>query len=185
VEVIDPQKFAEENPNSVFRLTNVAMMNPGVCIICGSSGGDGRQFIDTGKTFDWWGVVYWCTFCLEEVAKLLGLKDVSEREAFALELEQKAINADSKFQAAQEQIDAYRVLLRNCNCSGADFDSNASAPVSVDGETDSEAESHVGDDGESAGLEGSGDISETSGDSESVDESGAAKSSRRSRKPAE
>jgi hypothetical protein len=45
---------------------------PGRCIVCGSPGGDGRKFIDFGLSMEFYGSVYFCTFCFTEGMNIQG-----------------------------------------------------------------------------------------------------------------
>lgn len=179
--VIDPDKFAEENPNSRFRISNVAQFAPGTCILCKSAGGDGRQFIDLGITVEWFGAMYFCTFCITEAASLLGLGDISalkEMSAERSEKYQKALFANAEL---REQLNATRILLRNCHCDDSNPSYRDVVDVSVVEEADDSASEITGDSDESGSVEEPGDISEASGDDESVsDESAKPKRGRRS-----
>lgn len=164
----ETESLAEANPNSRFRVLNVAVKKPGTCFVCKSDGGDERQFVDFGKTVDWYGVVYICTFCVSEVAKILGLMPIAEREAFERELEEKVINANSMTEALEEQVNAARILLRNCRCGDSDSSDSVTYPVQVDVESDSEPEQDFGDADESSDVKEPGDVSESSVDDDGV-----------------
>jgi hypothetical protein len=164
IEPVDVQRIAEENPTSRFKITNVAVMNPGVCFVCGSSGGDSRQFVDYGKTIDFYGVVYVCTFCIAEVAKLLGFLNRKPFEEEIDQLQNGCIQRDLEIDNLQEQLNAARILLRNCHC-----DPDSTNPTVLDSlEADPEPESDDPDVDESGDVEGFGDVSESSSDDEPV-----------------
>ena len=116
---VDVEKSAEENPNSRFRVLDTALLPPGVCALCGSSGGDGRQFVDFGKTMNWYGTIYFCTFCVAEAAKLLGFIGSRPLEI----LTETYLSLKDKYEAHKlvcgEQLNAAMVLLRNCTCSNS------------------------------------------------------------------
>lgn len=65
--------MASPDPSSrIFVIEGSAPLAPGVCTICGSCGGDGRKFIDFGHHMDFYGRVYYCSTCFEEVTSYLG-----------------------------------------------------------------------------------------------------------------
>ena len=173
---VDAEKVAEENPNSRFRILDVAQLKPGVCALCASSGGDGRQFVDFGKSVDWYGVVYFCTFCVIEAAKLLGLTITqAEFDGMAKGYGDEIESADDRWVKAQEEIRAFRLLLRNCRCNDDDNVSDDYSPSETSSE---DSEESVGDSNrivegsdvepddpvESSGVEESGDVPEASVD---------------------
>lgn len=47
-------------------------MKPAKCILCGSVGADGRPFVDMGLYLDWYGVVYFCSYCMVAISNKLG-----------------------------------------------------------------------------------------------------------------
>lgn len=166
IERVDVEKVAEEFPQSRFRITNEPILNPGICVVCGSSGGDGRQFADFGKTQDWFGVFYLCTFCIAEVAKMMGLTDRKPFEEEINSLQNGCVKRDLEIQEIREQINAARILLRNCHCDNSDLISNDNIPDAVVVEDSEGSEGSSDDDGESPGVEESGDFSEASVDGE-------------------
>lgn len=164
MDVIDPEKFAEENPNSRFRILNAAILAPGTCILCKSAGGDGRQFIDLGIQVDWFGAIYFCTYCIGEAATLLGFE---KSDGLAkLKAVNDLIEAQQKIFELQEQLNASRVLLRNCHCGDSVPSYSDVVDVSVVEETDDSVSDSIADGDESSGIEESGDLSDSSGDDE-------------------
>ena len=113
---VDALKVAEENPHSRFTILDSPIKKPGVCALCTSPGGDGRQFVDFGKSVEWYGVVYFCTFCISEAARLLGF--VSPDEVNVKNTQINGLNDilgetnDERGQFA-EAYDAAMVLLRD------------------------------------------------------------------------
>lgn len=158
VEPVDVEKVAEENPQSRFRIINAPIHKPGVCALCGSAGGDGRQFIDFGKTMDWYGVVYFCTFCIIEAGYLLGLHSTGASENLIAELQGRFESQKLQLDNALEQLNATRVLLRNCHCDDPDPVSDDSVPDAVVVEDSEESEGNSDDNTESTGVEEFGDI---------------------------
>lgn len=55
-------------PTSLVQIVNTPVAEPGKCVVCGSTGDAFRKFIDFGFTIDYYGVVYFCTFCFVEIA---------------------------------------------------------------------------------------------------------------------
>jgi hypothetical protein len=178
IEPVDVEKVTEENPQSRFRILDVAIHKPGVCALCGSAGGDGRQFVDFGKTMDWYGVVYFCTFCVGEAAQLLGFERKSNWVTAEANLQKEISDVDDRYVDAKVKLDAAMVLLRNCTCANSD----SGVPIVEIPEADViESESndpYESNSDESDSVEGSDGVSEPSGD----DESEPTPRSRRTRK---
>jgi hypothetical protein len=55
-----------------FRIVPAPTQEPGICISCGSSRTDDRDYIDFGLDKDFLGTVYFCTFCMTECANTIG-----------------------------------------------------------------------------------------------------------------
>lgn len=110
---IDVEKVTEENPQSRFRLVNVPVLSPGTCILCKSAGGDGRQFIDLAVQVTWVGALYFCTFCITEAAKLIGLDQTYSFEDAKEKLRVQNSDLARELVNSSEQLSAYRVLLRD------------------------------------------------------------------------
>lgn len=168
VEPVDVEKVAEENPQSRFRILDTAIKHPGTCVMCLSPGGDGRQFVDFNRTDTWYGVVYVCTFCLAEAARLLNFAPKSTYELALTNQQAEISNLDDMVVEARTDLDAYRRLLRNCNCSSSDSGSAESNSVSVDVESDGEGSDGTSNSDESGSVEGVDDVPGTSG-AESTD----------------
>lgn len=170
VYAVDAAKVADENPQSRFKVCDVAALKPGVCALCGSAGGDGRQFVDFGKTMDWYGVVYFCTFCVSEAAKLLGFGLKSNWISAEQYLQDEISAGDDRYIEAKVKLDAAMVLLRNCTCS----DSGVGIPTKEEpeeqhegyGDSSPNVDSPATDESDADELslvEGPDDISESSG----------------------
>lgn len=164
----ETDRLTEENPNSRFRVLNVAIKKPGTCFVCKSDGGDERQFVDFGKTVDWYGVVYICTFCVSEVAKMLGLGSVEALESKIKEQAGIIEHYESEYDLVVEQRNAARILLRNCRCSDGDSSDSVTYPVQVDVESDPEPEQDSTDADEPGDVQEPGDVSESSVDDDGV-----------------
>lgn len=176
---VDIEKVQEENPQSRFRISNVAQLAPGVCALCGSPGGDGRQFVDFGKTMNWYGVVYFCTFCVAEVAALLGFahRGLFDEEINALQ--NGCSERDLEALGLKEKLDAAMVLVRNCTCSDSGIGIPSLEISEADVIDDESADEDESDVDESDPVEGSDDISATS-DSDDEPESKPARRARKS-----
>jgi hypothetical protein len=202
---VDAVKVAEENPHSRFTILDSPIKKPGVCALCTSPGGDGRQFVDFGKSVEWYGVVYFCTFCVSEAAALLGFAPMSNWTNAEHNLQQSISEVDDLYVDAKVKLDAAMVLLRdhlNGDCLPsvpADEISEAELvePDNSDGSDSEERDAElqelelvVGDDGppvedesdsdELAPKQGSDDIPADSGD----DKFTASGRRRRTTKPA-
>lgn len=164
---IDVEKVAEENPQSRFRILDLAIRKPGVCFVCRSDGNDERQFVDFGKTVEWYGVVYICTFCASEVAKLLNFVPSGELEEIS-GLHIAVSQRDCEIELLKEQLNAARVLLRNCRCGDSDSSDSVTYPVQVDVESNPEPEPNFDDPDESGDVKESGDVPEASVDDDGV-----------------
>lgn len=53
-------------------ILDAPVMNPGTCAICGTSRNDDRKYIDLGLDVDFIGVIYFCTFCIQELVNRIG-----------------------------------------------------------------------------------------------------------------
>lgn len=168
---LETEKVHEENPNSRFRLLDVAIKKPGTCLVCKSDGSDERQFVDFGKTVDWYGVVYVCTFCLSEVAKLLGLQNVSNLTAELVRYEKAVQDFGTQNAELSEALSASRLLLRNCHCGDGNSGDSVPDSLPLDEKFDSIPEQSAFDLDESGDVEGSGDVSESSVDDDTEPES--------------
>lgn len=106
----------ELSPQSRFSVHDNPDVAPGKCAVCASVGGDGRKFIDFGMQLDWYGAVYFCTFC---VAELAGAGGFVATEHFNKAVEQnglltKELNATNE--SFRNYRDATRTMLRGCVC---------------------------------------------------------------------
>lgn len=66
-----------------FQVVPAPIQVPGTCSSCGSSSNEDRDYVDFGLTLDFYGVVYFCTFCFNECANALGY--ISPEQARILE----------------------------------------------------------------------------------------------------
>lgn len=158
IEPVDAEKVNEENPNSRFRVLDNPILAPGTCIMCKSAGGDGRQFVDLGITVDWFGCLYFCTYCVAEAGKLIGLEPKSNWVEAEANLQREISRVDDLYVDAKAKLDAARVLLRNCYCGMPNPNDGVPASVSVDEQFDPEPEPNSDDSDESGSEQGTDDI---------------------------
>lgn len=193
---VDVEKVAEENPQSRFRILNAPIKKPGTCFVCKSSGGDGRQFVDFNKTLEWFGVVYLCTFCAQEIVTLLGFAPSDVFNGAIDGLRSDLSNSDDLYVETKGKLDAAMVLLRNhlngdCHpvsdlleipeAELVEFGDPVPDVEGSESPSDEHDESPTGDESdpdESAPLEGPDDVSGPTGDDEPI----AARTRRRSSK---
>lgn len=84
---------------------------PGTCMLCGTSRTDDRQYIDIGKDIQFVGVIYFCTFCMTEIANALGCLMPEQAKALEDELDaarQRILEFNEKDQALNGAIDTLR-----------------------------------------------------------------------------
>lgn len=95
-------------PSGRFQYVDIPSALPGVCIVCGSVGGvgsDGRKFIDFGFSVDYYGQVYFCSFCFVEALGPLGWSTPERVEHYkGMIAEQKELN---------QRLEAENVKLRS------------------------------------------------------------------------
>lgn len=106
----------ELSPQSRFTVHNNPDVAPGKCAVCSSVGGDDRQFIDFGMQLDWYGAVYFCTFCVRELAAAGGFVSVENykkvlEQSQSLKSELSVVN-----ESFRDYRDATRTMLRGCVC---------------------------------------------------------------------
>jgi hypothetical protein len=56
-----------------YRVTDVPDTQPGKCTNCGASRQDGRKYIDIGVDVEFYGVVIFCSLCIADFNRTLGL----------------------------------------------------------------------------------------------------------------
>lgn len=129
-----------ENPNAL----------PGYCCVCHSAGGDGRQFIDFGFQLDVFGAVYFCTFCVKELALSAGFIDGHKHNQVTEEFRKVIIELDVVNKSFGDYRDAVRSILRGCACSdkldsGSPVDSKPSIPNPRSGKSGAKGDDHKSD----------------------------------------
>jgi hypothetical protein len=58
---------------SKYRILQMPDQKPSKCANCGSTKVDGRKYVDFGLEVDFFGIVFLCEYCLEDIAKNMGL----------------------------------------------------------------------------------------------------------------
>lgn len=81
----DPE-YLEMLRMSKYRVLAVPDVSPGKCANCGASKNDGRKYIDFGLHVDWYGAVYLCGTCLQDVAREMGLFKELESQLVEVEI---------------------------------------------------------------------------------------------------
>lgn len=76
---MDPD-YLEMLRMSKYRILAVPDVPPGICSNCGASKQDGRKYVDIGRHIEWYGAVYFCTLCLNDIAKAAGIFDKYKQE---------------------------------------------------------------------------------------------------------
>lgn len=97
--------------SSKVQILNAPILPPGVCMLCGSSRNDDRQYIDIGKDIEFVGVMYFCTFCMTEVANALGCLMPEQARALENELDaarQRILEFHKKDEALNGAINTLR-----------------------------------------------------------------------------
>lgn len=80
---VDPD-YLEMLNMSKYRIIDVPDFKPGKCANCGASKNDGRQYIDFGQEIDWYGIIFFCGFCIKDIAINFGLFNQFEQEIESL-----------------------------------------------------------------------------------------------------
>ncbi len=109
-----------------YRILAVPDVTPAKCSNCGSSKEDGRKYIDFGLIVDWYGVVFLCSLCLDDVAKAIGLyKEYEDKIAYLNEviaehgdLYMQANNLNETLVRTTEELKEYYVSLSALNSGG-------------------------------------------------------------------
>ncbi len=103
---IDPD-YLEMLRMSKYRIYDFPPVQPSKCANCGSSKVDGRKYVDIDLQVDWYGVVYFCTLCLHDIADKAGLYDELSAEI------ERANNTALKLSTLAEQGKRLRVELQD------------------------------------------------------------------------
>jgi len=117
---------------SKVQILEAPRLAPGTCMLCGTSRNDDRQYIDIGKDIQYVGVIYFCTFCMTQIANTLGCLMPEQTKALEDELDaarQRILEFEIKDRTLNDAI----TTLRDTGLfSGTDFTGIVgSAPVVV------------------------------------------------------
>jgi hypothetical protein len=102
------------------RVLAAAVAAPGTCIVCGSPGGDGRDFLDIDMDIEFYGAVYFCTFCLSETVRAMGF--VSKEEIADIVAENETLRAERLEAHSKEKL--VNEFLSNIFSAGAVYQSS-------------------------------------------------------------
>ena len=70
-----------------YRITNIPDTQPGKCSNCGGFSPDGRQYVDIGEDVEFYGALMFCSLCIADIARTLGLFKAHEIKILQLEEE--------------------------------------------------------------------------------------------------
>lgn len=120
-----------------YRILDAPDFKPAKCANCGTSKRDGRQYIDFGLEVDWFGIVYICGLCLEDITKAMGLfnKYIGEIERLRTEVigvrQQVATGSklNDDFLRTFREVQNY---FTNLPAAGDDIESNSSDILDVE-----------------------------------------------------
>jgi hypothetical protein len=122
--------------SSRIRILDAPILNPGTCALCGASRTDDRKYVDFGLTVDYVGVIYFCTFCMTELANRVGCATAEQTKKLEDELNS-ARQAILDFQAEKAALDDAISTLRSTGLfSGTDLSpitNPANPPVAESG----------------------------------------------------
>lgn len=97
--------------SSKVRILEAPRLAPGTCVVCGTSRTDDRQYVDLDIFVEYVGQIYFCTFCMTELANQLGCltpeqtKQLEEERDAAL---QTIIEFQTKDRALNDSINLLR-----------------------------------------------------------------------------
>jgi hypothetical protein len=118
----DVRKYAQVESSRV-RILDAPILAPGTCALCGTSRNDDRKYVDLGIDIDYIGVMYFCTFCMQEVANRIGCLMPEQADKLQNELDA-ARKTIIDFQAEKAVIDHVTSTLRDTGLfSGTDLSS--------------------------------------------------------------
>jgi len=152
------------------QVLDAPIMSPGTCILCGSSGGDHRKFIDFGKEVDFLGTVYFCSFCIVEVMEKLEFIPVDNFDRLHESYRTLKVRSDQMEVELKSVKDVLANLLRSTPDNSSDHPADNSGSGSdhseePEGEDVGVYESSAGGESkadESSDFEGSDDLFEDS-----------------------
>lgn len=103
---------------SKYRVVPVPDVQPGKCANCGSSKCDGRSYIDIGLDIAWYGALFLCSLCLEDISRHVGLFDKLEQRIAELDKKldtQEVLNSQGRRlrEALKDTMEEVREYLDN------------------------------------------------------------------------
>jgi len=106
---MDPTRTEPNGRVTVHRIPPAA---PGKCVVCGFSGDveESRLFVDFGFDIDYYGVVYFCSLCMTEVANAIGYVSIDQYnkvQTLNMELADKVLELTDERDAATNALRAY------------------------------------------------------------------------------
>jgi hypothetical protein len=96
---------------SKIQILGAPIMPPGTCMLCGASRNDDRDYIDMGKDIQFVGVIYFCTFCMTELANAIGCLMPEQAKALEDELDaarQRILEFETKDRTLNDAISSLR-----------------------------------------------------------------------------
>ena len=134
----------QQGSNKV-RISDNPAAAPGKCVVCGYTGGDTggtRMFIDIGLDIDFYGVVYFCTDCMDSTAEILGYITPSRAEQLETANAQMSLRI-GELEIVEAKLNELRTVIwpdiRVLPDTSSDVLVNFMAPESDDDESDSES----------------------------------------------
>ncbi len=108
-----------------FQVSPVPVALPGKCVVCGSVGGDGRQFVDFGFDIDFYGVVYFCSPCIAECARAVGFVPHHE----AVELQRLLGENENRLREVLDECSNLRAAVDALTAAGYSISDDDDVPV--------------------------------------------------------
>ncbi len=153
---------------SRINVLGIPELHPGQCALCGSAGGDKRKFIDFGKSIDFYGVVYFCSECIREVAEKINYVPVASFDKLYEDLRSITIKYNQLELRYKKVKDALSELLDSGDIVSTtdtqhDVDASANGQESEELEhPNTESVEGTTETNESPDVEGSDDLFDTS-----------------------
>lgn len=103
------------NPNSRVQVVDAPVAHPGFCALCGSPGGDGRKFIDTQwSPEEFYGVVYYCTYCFSEIANQVGYQTTDQ----VMDTQRRLVETENRLREVLDECANLRIAVDALAASG-------------------------------------------------------------------
>lgn len=78
-----------------YRITDIPDTQPGKCSNCGGFSRDGRKYVDIGVEVEFYGILMFCSLCVADIARTLGLFKAHEIKILQLEEEVSRLKTQS------------------------------------------------------------------------------------------